>query len=52
MTVQVIKGDRQLLGSFELSGIKPAPRGIPQIEITVEIDARGMMKVGAQDKGT
>jgi heat shock protein 5 len=44
--------DNNLLGKFELSGIPPAPRGVPQIEVTFEIDANGIMKVGASDKGT
>ena len=41
-----------LLGKFELSGILPARRGVPQIEVTFEIDANGIMKVDALDKGT
>jgi heat shock protein 5 len=44
--------DNNLLGKFELSGIPPAPRGVPQIEVTFEIDANGIMKVGAATKGT
>jgi heat shock protein 5 len=44
--------DNTLLGKFELTGIPPAPRGVPQIEVTFEIDANGIMKVGAADKGT
>jgi heat shock protein 5 len=44
--------DNHQLGSFELTGIPPAPRGVPQIEVTFEIDANGIMKVGAIDKGT
>jgi heat shock protein 5 len=44
--------DNNLLGKFELSSIPPAPRGVPQIEVTFEIDANGIMKVGAADKGT
>ena len=44
--------DNNLLGSFELTGIPPAPRGVPQIEVTFEIDANGIMRVSAQDKGT
>jgi len=44
--------DNHLLGSFDLSGIPPAARGIPQIEVTFEIDANGMMHVSAKDKGT
>jgi heat shock protein 5 len=56
--IQVFEGERSmtkdnnLLGKFELSGIPPAPRGVPQIEVTFEIDANGIMKVGASDKGT
>ncbi|CAJ0629563.1 6945_t:CDS:1 [Entrophospora sp. SA101] len=44
--------DNNLLGKFELTGIPPAPRGVPQIEVTFEIDANGIMKVSAADKGT
>ncbi|KAI0743771.1 heat shock protein 70 [Daedaleopsis nitida] len=44
--------DNNLLGKFELSSIPPAPRGIPQIEVTFEIDANGIMKISAADKGT
>lgn len=44
--------DNNLLGKFELSGIPPAPRGVPQIEVTFEIDANGILKVSAADKGT
>ncbi|KAJ3980339.1 heat shock protein 70 family [Lentinula detonsa] len=56
--IQVYEGERtltkdnNLLGKFELSSIPPAPRGVPQIEVTFEIDANGIMKVGAADKGT
>ena len=56
--IQVFEGERALtkdntlLGKFELTGIPPAPRGVPQIEVTFEIDANGIMKVGAADKGT
>ncbi|KAM0755968.1 heat shock protein 70 [Meredithblackwellia eburnea MCA 4105] len=56
--IQVFEGERamtksnNLLGSFELSGIPPAPRGVPQIEVTFEIDTNGIMKVSAVDKGT
>ena len=56
--IQVFEGKRaltkddDLLGKFELSGIPPAPRGIPQIEVTFDIDANGIMKVTAADKGT
>ncbi|KAJ7468606.1 heat shock protein 70 family [Mycena latifolia] len=55
--IQVFEGERSLtkdnnlLGKFELSSIPPAPRGVPQIEVTFEIDANGIMKVAAADKG-
>ena len=41
-----------LLGKFELSGIPPAPRGVPQIEVTFDIDANGILNVSAEDKAT
>ena len=56
--IQVFEGERQmtkdcnLLGKFNLEGIPPAPRGVPQIEVTFDIDANGIMNVNAQDKGT
>lgn len=56
--IQVYEGERSLtkdnnlLGKFELSSIPPAPRGVPQIEVTFEIDANGILKVSAADKGT
>ncbi|KAE9408582.1 heat shock protein 70 [Gymnopus androsaceus JB14] len=56
--IQVFEGERQmtkdnhLLAKFELGGIPPAPRNVPQIEVTFEIDANGIMKVSAADKGT
>jgi len=56
--IQVFEGERQMtkdnhqLGKFELSGIPPAPRGVPQIEVTFEIDSNGILHVSAQDKGT
>merc|ERR1711906_41895 len=56
--IQVFEGERSmtkdchLLGKFELGGIPPAPRGTPQIEVTFEIDANGILNVGAEDKGT
>ena len=56
--IQVFQGEREmasankLLGSFELGGIAPAPRGIPQIEVTFDIDANGIVHVTAKDKGT
>ena len=45
-------GDNKLLGNFELVGIAPAPRGMPQIEVTFDIDANGIVNVSAKDKGT
>lgn len=56
--IQVFQGEREiaqhnkLLGSFELGGIAPAPRGVPQIEVTFDIDANGIVHVSAKDKGT
>ena len=56
--IQVYQGERQfardnkLLGTFELSGIAPAPRGMPQIEVTFDIDANGIVHVHAKDRGT
>ena len=56
--IQVFEGERSmtrdnnLLGKFELTNLPPAPRGVPQIEVTFEIDANGIMKVSAADKGT
>merc|ERR1719453_3022413 len=56
--IQVFQGERSMtkdnvqLGKFELTGIPPAPRGVPQIEVTFEIDANGIVNVGAEDKGT
>ncbi|RCN42689.1 hypothetical protein ANCCAN_11329 [Ancylostoma caninum] len=44
--------EKNLLGKFELSGIPPAPRGVPQIEVTFDIDANGILNVSAQDKST
>lgn len=41
-----------MLGKFELTGIPPAPRGVPQIEVTFEVDANGILQVSAEDKGT
>lgn len=58
VTIRVFQGERQmamdnkLLGNFELSGIAPAPRGMPQIEVTFDIDANGIVNVSAKDKGT
>ena len=45
-------GDNKVLGQFDLVGIPPAPRGIPQIEVTFDIDANGILNVGAKDRGT
>jgi len=56
--IQVYQGERAmtkdnvLLGKFELTGLPPAPRGVPQIEVTFEIDANGIVNVAAEDKGT
>lgn len=44
--------DNKMLGNFQLGGIPPAPRGVPQIEVTFDIDANGIVNVGARDKGT
>ena len=44
--------DNNLLGKFDLNGIPPAPRGVPQIDVSFEIDANGILKVGAVEKGT
>jgi len=44
--------DNVLLGKFELNGLSPAPRGVPQIEVTFEIDANGILNVGAEDKAS
>merc|ERR1712025_422701 len=58
VTIQVFEGERPMtkdnhkLGQFDMSGIPPAPRGQPQIEVTFEIDSNGILNVGAEDKGT
>ena len=58
VTIQVLQGEREmasdnkLIGQFDLSGIAPAPRGVPQIEVTFDIDANGILHVSAKDKGT
>jgi len=58
VTVHVLQGERQMaadnksLGQFELTGIPPAPRGVPQIEVSFDIDADGIIHVSAKDKGT
>ena len=44
--------DNHMLGTFELTGIFPAPRGVPQIEVTFEVDANGILQMSAEDKGT
>ncbi|MBR5569438.1 MAG: Hsp70 family protein, partial [Oscillospiraceae bacterium] len=56
--VHVLQGEREMaaynktLGNFQLTGIAPAPRGVPQIEVTFDIDANGIVKVSAKDLGT
>lgn len=58
VTIRVFQGEREmvadnkLLGQFDLSGIPPAPRGVPQIEVTFDIDANGIVHVNAKDKAT
>src|SRR6202043_3976008 len=58
VTIRVFQGERELaadnklLGEFNLVGIAPAPRGVPQIEVTFDIDANGIVNVSAKDKGT
>jgi len=58
VTIKVFQGERELasgnklLGEFNLEGIPPAPRGLPQIEVSFDIDANGILHVGAKDKGT
>ncbi len=58
VSIKVLQGEREmatdnkLLGNFELLGIAPAPRGMPQIEVTFDIDANGIVNVSAKDKGT
>jgi heat shock protein 1/8 len=58
VSIQVYEGERamtkdnHLLGTFNLTGIAPAPRGVPQVEVTFDIDANGIMNVAAADKGT
>ena len=58
VSIQVYQGEREFvrdnksLGSFDLAGIAPAPRGVPQIEVTFDIDANGIVHVSAKDKGT
>jgi endoplasmic reticulum chaperone BiP len=58
VNIQVFEGERsmtksnRLLGQFELAGIPPAPRGVPQIEVSFDVDANGILSIGAHDKGT
>ena len=58
VSIKVFQGEREmaadnkLLGNFDLTGIPPAPRGTPQIEVTFDIDANGIMHVSARDKQT
>merc|ERR1712216_703359 len=58
VTIQVYEGERPMtkdnhkLGQFDVTGIAPAPRGVPQVEVTFEIDSNGILVVGAEDKGT
>ena len=58
VTIQVYEGERPMtkdnhkLGQFDVTGIAPAPRGVPQIEVSFEIDSNGILVVGAEDKGT
>src|SRR3546814_246091 len=58
VTIKVFQGEREIaagnksLGEFNLEGIPPAPRGLPQIEVTFDIDANGILHVSAKDKGT
>ena len=58
VTIRVVQGEREMatdnkqLGNFNLEGIPPAPRGVPQIEVTFDIDANGIVNVSAKDKGT
>jgi molecular chaperone DnaK len=58
VSIRVLQGEREMatdnkmLGNFELVGISPAPRGVPQIEVTFDIDANGIVSVSAKDKGT
>ena len=58
VTIKVVQGERQmaddnkLLGNFNLEGVAPAPRGVPQIEVSFDVDANGILNVSAKDKGT
>ncbi len=58
VTIRVFQGEREIaaqnkmLGQFDLMGIPPAPRGVPQVEVTFDIDANGIVQVSAKDKAT
>ena len=58
MEIHILQGERELaegnrsLGKFELVGIPPSPRGVPQVEVSFEVDANGIVSVSAQDKAT
>merc|ERR1711881_787178 len=58
VTISVYEGERSMtkdnhvLGKFDITGIPPAPRGVPQIEVTFEIDVNGVLRVSAEDKGS
>ncbi len=58
VTIRVFQGEREMagdnkmLGQFDLMGLPPAPRGIPQVEVTFDIDANGIVNVSAKDKAT
>ena len=58
VTIKVFEGERgrtkfnNLLGEFDLRGLPPAPKGVPQIEVTFELDANSIMTISAKDKGT
>ncbi|MGP1927470.1 MAG: Hsp70 family protein, partial [Arsenophonus sp. NC-LC2-MAG3] len=58
VTIQIFEGERALtkdnniLGTFDLTGLPPAPRGVPQIEVTFDIDANGILSVSARDDST
>src|SRR6202012_1828838 len=58
VTIKVYQGEREMaannkaLGQFDLVGLPPAPRGVPEVEVTFDIDAHGIVNVSAKDKGT
>merc|ERR550525_1408041 len=58
VTIQVYEGERAMtkdnhnLGKFDLTGIPPAPRGVPQVEVTFDVDANGILKISAVEKGS